>query len=149
MNLIVKKIAGALSLLILKKKAEQVLFAARIEAARNILLSADALRNFFSYVFVTSILIAMMGAGLALFMVGICTMATMWFMDAKIFDLFFWIPLGFCFGGLICFIPSFLVMKYRLLSEQVWLDALKKNKIFGQFLCDVLEEAKKLKDRQS
>lgn len=147
MNPFFKKIILSLSLFILRERIERKLRAARFAAARNILLSADALRVFLSHLFLAFILTSMMGAGIALFMVGLCSIIAMYFMVPDLFRLFFWMPVGFCLGGLICFLPSFVLMKYKLFSEKVWLDALKNNKIFGNFLRTVLDEAAELKTK--
>ncbi|HOK05122.1 MAG TPA: hypothetical protein PLN24_07715 [Victivallales bacterium] len=143
MNSLVKRICTELFLFVFTGKIREIIWQTRLGTAKAILISLENLRVITTYLFISFIIIGMMGTGLALFVTGACILVSMRLMDPKLYELFLWIPIGFCFGGILCFLPAFLFIFFKFLSEKTWLNALKKNNILGKFLTSVLSEAEK------
>ncbi len=141
MNKIFKDIAVSTLVFLMRGHVKRTMQLARMDIARRLLLGAEQLRVGTMYLLLGLIAASIMGAGAAMFVVGLCTMAAMHMMDPKLSEILFWIPLGFCTGGIICFAPPFLYIFLKLLSEKTWMEAVKRNKLVGKFVSDVLAEA--------
>ncbi len=141
MNKIFKDIAVSALVLLMRNHMRRTMQLARMDIARGLLLGAEQLRVGSMYLLLGLIAASLMGAGAAMFVVGLCTMAAMLMMDPELSKALFWIPIGFCAGGIICFAPPFLYVFLKLLSEKTWMEAVKRNKLVGKFVSDVLAEA--------
>ncbi len=130
---------------VLNRRLQQSIELARIEAARKIISGAEEVREWTRLAVLVMIMCAMIGAGAVMLIIGVSLFVVwkaMYSVNPSLYDLLAWIPLGICIGGLLSLIPPFVFIFFQLLSEKNWMNALKKNKIFGGLICEVLEDAR-------
>lgn len=135
---------------IVKREYGEALKAVRFEAARKIIEGAENLRLAFRSLSFTFIILGFVGAGAAILLSGLSMMAVMLIVHASNPEAsrefcapYFWIPAGLCLGGLLSVVPAAMWVFLHLLSEEHWLNLLKRNRLVGKFVTEVLEEARR------
>jgi hypothetical protein len=95
------------------------------------------------------ILTGLISAGFVMFLTGISMMIAKANMHAggskefeTVYNMLFWIPAGLCLGGIISIIPPFILIFHYLLSEKTWMKLIRKNKILGNFVSEIIDEVK-------
>jgi len=83
MNSLVKKICTELFLFIFTGKIKEIIWQTRLRTAKAILINLENLRVITTYLFISFIILGMMGAGLAFFITGACILLSMQLMDPK------------------------------------------------------------------
>jgi uncharacterized membrane protein len=142
--------AGSAVLWLLKGKINNALELARIEAAKKIIQGADKIRLGLRGLTLFVIMTGFISGGAVMLITGISMIAVMRIMYAAnpseyrtIYETFFWFPMGLCLGGLVSIIPPFIFIFFYILSEKTWMRIVKNNKLVGNFVSDVLDEAEK------
>jgi hypothetical protein len=144
-NKALKTFVFPIVLQLLNSHVERSIELARIEAVRRLLYGAEKLRIGSRFLVLTLIMSSMIGAGVVMCVIGgslLVVWKLMYQENPPLYDLLLWVPLGICVGGLISVIVPFIFIFFYLLSERNWMRILRKNKLFGNFIEEVLEEAK-------